>query len=84
MATGATLRASLMALKAQGPARVIVALPVGPPDLAAQLDGLADTVICLSDLSDFGAVGGAYRSFPQVGDAAVRAAVDLFAPRKTG
>jgi putative phosphoribosyl transferase len=84
VATGATLRASLMALNSMAPTRVIVALPVGPANLQAQLGDLADDVVCLSDLRNFGAVGGAYRSFPQVGDATVRAAVDRFAPRKTG
>jgi putative phosphoribosyl transferase len=80
VATGASLRASLAALKAMGPKRVVVALPVGPSDLAGRLADLADDVICLSDLRHFGAVGGAYRSFPQVDDATVRAALTRFAP----
>lgn len=80
VATGATLRAGLTALLASLPERIIVALPVGPADLDARLDGLADSLICLSDLDLFGAVGGAYLSFPQVDDATVRATVDRFAP----
>lgn len=83
VATGATLRACLAVVDAAGPKRVIVALPVGPMDLAARLGPLADTVICLSDLMYFGGVGGAYRSFPQVSDETVRAALERFAPRKT-
>lgn len=81
VATGATLRASLSALSSANPDRIIVALPVGPQDLAEQLDGLVDDIICLSDLRYFGAVGGAYRSFPQTSDDTVRAAVERFAPR---
>ncbi|MBW4706818.1 phosphoribosyltransferase [Roseobacter sp. YSTF-M11] len=81
VATGATLRASLAAVQTAEPKRVIVALPVGPQDLAEQLHDLADDIICLSDLRYFGAVGGAYRSFPQTTDAEVRAAIDHFAPR---
>ena len=80
VATGATLRASLAALRGEEPARIIVALPIGPTSLERDLDGLVDTVICLSDLQFFGAVGGAYRSFPQVDDATVRQTVDRFAP----
>ncbi len=81
VATGATLRAALMALQDASPTRIIVALPVGPSDLDNTLDGLADSVICLSDLRNFGAVGGAYRAFPQVDDATVRSIIDRFSPR---
>ncbi len=84
VATGATLRASLRALKATGPGRVIVALPVGPSDLKARLRGLADLVICLSDIRFFRGVGGAYRSFPQVDDAEVRGTLSRFAPKPAG
>ncbi|WP_211605509.1 phosphoribosyltransferase [Jannaschia faecimaris] len=84
VATGATLQASLTALKARKPGRVIVAIPVGPHDIADRLHSLADQVICLSDLTYFGAVGGAYVSFPQVDDATVRAAFDRFAPPRAG
>lgn len=84
VATGATLRAALSALQAHDPGRVVVALPVGPPDLGARLDGVADSVICLSELKRFGAVGGAYRAFPQVDDATVRSLVDRFAPHSAG
>lgn len=76
VATGATLRASLAALKARDPARLIVALPVGPRDLADRIGGLADTIICLRDLGPLGAVGGAYRAFPQVDDDTVRATIE--------
>lgn len=84
VATGATLRASLTALKAMQPGRIVVALPVGPADLDARLIGHADAVICLSDLHHFGAVGGAYKSFPPVDDATVRAAIDRFPPEQSG
>lgn len=80
VATGATLRASLSALASAKPKRIIVALPVGPKDLAEQLQGVADEIICLSDLRYFGAVGGAYRSFPQTSDEAVRTVIKRYAP----
>lgn len=82
VATGATLRASLKAVQATNPAHVIVALPVGPANLTTMLDDLADVVICLGDIRHFGAVGGAYRSFPQVSDETVRTAIDRFAPER--
>lgn len=81
VATGATLRAALTVLQNAEAARVIVALPVGPADLIRRLNGLADTVVCLSDLLFFGAVGGAYRSFPQVDDDTVRETLHRYAPR---
>ena len=84
VATGATLKASLTALKERQPHSIIVAMPVGPDDLASALSGLADTVICLRDLGPIGAVGGAYRRFTQVDDATVRTIVDRFAPEAPG
>ena len=73
VATGATLQASLKVLHAKQPKSVIVALPVGPPDLPIRLRGLVDQVICLRGLGTLGAVGGAYHRFDQVNDATVRA-----------
>lgn len=72
MATGATMRAALAALRAEGAARVLVALPVAAPDSLATLVGLADAVICLQSPDHFEAVGAHYASFPQVSDAEVR------------
>ncbi len=80
VATGATLLASLTALKARDPARIIVALPVGPSDFRERLGGLADQVVCLRDLYPIGAVGGAYRQFSQVDDDTVRDLLDRHNP----
>jgi putative phosphoribosyl transferase len=84
VATGATLLASLKALRKEGPKAIIVAMPVGPSDLAQMLAGLADEVFCLSDLRHFGAVGGAYRMFPQVDDDTVGATLARYAPTAKG
>lgn len=73
VATGATLRAALTALRALGPARVVVAVPVGPPAVVAALGALADEVICLETPPHFRAVGAHYADFPQVSDAEVQA-----------
>ncbi len=71
IATGATMRASLKYVRAQGPAKVILAVPVSPPDTLAQLSALVDDVICLQAPRLFFAVGAHYRDFDQVSDTTV-------------
>ncbi|MBI1220585.1 MAG: phosphoribosyltransferase [Rhodobacteraceae bacterium] len=73
IATGATMKAALRGLAHRGPARVVLAVPVAPPDVVEDLRALADDVVCLRIPADFGAVGEYYRSFPQVSDAEVQA-----------
>ena len=68
IATGATVRVALRAVRRQGPARLILAVPVAP---AAELDtlrDLVDEVICLHAPDAFGAVGAWYADFTQVAD----------------
>lgn len=76
VATGATLRAGLTALRALSPARVptrvVVAVPVAPPDACRALQQQADEVVCLLTPSDFMAVGQFYRDFQQTTDEEVR------------
>ena len=67
-ATGATLRAALPVLRQRGAGRLIVALPVAPADVLAELRRLADEVICLHTPSPFHAVGAHYAVFDQVSD----------------
>jgi len=71
IATGATVRAALLGLRAHRPARVIVAVPVAPPDVVDELRGLVDTVICPHSPNPFWSVGAHYRDFRQVGDSEV-------------
>lgn len=78
IATGATLRAGLQALRALSPARVVVAVPVAPPDTARALAREVDEVVCLVCLHtppDFMAVGQFYRDFAQTTDDEVREAL---------
>lgn len=75
VATGATLRASLTALRRANPKRIIVALPTAPSDILPSLAELADEVICLDRPRTFHAVGAAYASFPQTNDTEVIAAL---------
>ncbi|MGY1607446.1 phosphoribosyltransferase [Geodermatophilus sp. SYSU D00700] len=73
LATGATMRAALAAVRGAGAAAVVVAVPVGPPALCAELE--ADEVVCLVTPQPFGAVGRWYDDFGQTTDDEVRAAL---------
>ncbi|MBU5421531.1 phosphoribosyltransferase [Cellulomonas hominis] len=71
-ATGSTVRAAIAALRRRGVARVVVALPVCPPDTAAALAREADELVCLRVPARFEAVGLEYASFAPPSDAEVR------------
>ena len=73
IATGATVRAALIALRARGPARILLAVPVAPPDTLADLGALADEMICLHTPDPFRAVSLHYRHFDQTDDETVAA-----------
>ena len=68
LATGATMKAALIALKRWGAARVIVAVPVAPASEIPALRELAHEVICLVADPHFRGVGGAYADFHQLSD----------------
>lgn len=71
VATGATLEASLRLVRALGAAKVIAAVPVGPPETIGRLAGVADAVVCPLQPKRFMAVGGWYQRFDQVPDSEV-------------
>jgi putative phosphoribosyl transferase len=68
LATGATLRAAMAAIRQRRPAQVVVAVPVGAPESAARLRAIADDVVCLEQPPDFRAVSLAYRDFTATSD----------------
>ncbi|NOK18606.1 phosphoribosyltransferase [Corallococcus carmarthensis] len=72
LATGSTMRAALRALRQQGPARIVVGVPVGAPETCASLQGEADAVVCLYTPEPFFAVGQWYEDFTQTTDDEVR------------
>jgi predicted phosphoribosyltransferase len=72
LATGATMRAAVAALRQMNPARIVVAAPVGCAEVAADLSSLADEVICPLTPEPFRAVGLWYADFSQVTDEKVR------------
>lgn len=71
IATGATMVAALRAVRALGPAHLVAAVPVAPPEGVARLAREADEVVCLTTPFTFHAVGQFYDDFRQVDDAEV-------------
>jgi len=72
LATGATMRAAVKALRQSGAAKIVVAVPVGPPDTCRAIEEEADETICLSTPAFFQAVGQYYEDFSQTSDEDVR------------
>ena len=72
LATGATMRAAVKALRQSGAAKIVVAVPVGPPETCHELEERADETICLSTPEFFQAVGQYYEDFSQTSDEDVR------------
>lgn len=68
LATGATMQAAILAMRAMRAGVIVVAVPVAPPDTLAHLEVLADRVLCLETPEPFEAVGRWYRDFPQLSD----------------
>ncbi|MFF3678078.1 phosphoribosyltransferase family protein [Streptomyces sp. NPDC002120] len=68
IATGSTAAAACEVVRAQGAARVVLAVPVAPPDAVARLRTAADEVVCLSAPHAFRAVGEWYEDFSQTPD----------------
>ena len=74
LATGSTMFAAVRALRALEAKRIVVAVPVAPPETCERLRKEVDELVCLSTPSDFYAVGQWYDAFGQVEDGRV---VDL-------
>lgn len=73
IATGYTIRAAITWLKTLNPAKIVVAVPVAPPDTVAEIAGDVDEIICPLRPSFFMAVGQHYRDFGQTSDEEVLA-----------
>jgi putative phosphoribosyl transferase len=78
VATGATTRAALRAVRRQNPARLILAVPVAPTDTLLALHGEADEIVCLEDYKSFMAIGVYYSDFGQLSDEEVTAILARF------
>jgi predicted phosphoribosyltransferase len=76
MATGSTMRAAVEALRTMQPARIVIAVPVGAPEVVDQLSAIADEVVCLLTPRNLVAVGAWYRHFGQTTEMEVRRLLD--------
>jgi putative phosphoribosyl transferase len=76
IATGATMRVALRAVRRRNPAHLVLAVPVAPPETLAEFRKEADETICLEAPDMLGAIGLYYRNFHQMSDAEV---IDLLA-----
>ena len=72
LATGATMRAAVAALRKQQPARIVVAVPTAPPETCEELRTEADDVVCATTPQPFQSVGLWYEDFSQTTDDEVR------------
>jgi putative phosphoribosyl transferase len=75
LATGATMRAAVVAVRRSGPETVTVAVPIGSPSACEALRASVDDLVCLAAPRWFRAVGQAYADFAPTSDDEVRAAL---------
>lgn len=68
IATGATTQAAVAYLKSKKAKKIILAIPVAPPEVVEKLKPMVDKIICLDQPEFFAAVGQFYREFEQVTD----------------
>lgn len=72
LATGSTMRAAVAVARKQSPARIVVAVPVGPPETCAALAAEVDELVCPERPMMFRAVGQWYKEFNQTSDEEVQ------------
>lgn len=68
LATGSTMQVAIKAIKDKNPKRIVVAVPVAPPDTCQTISEMVDELICLRQPSPFHAVGLWYADFDQTTD----------------
>lgn len=76
VATGATMRVAIKALRDLSPRKLVVAVPVAPPDTCEVLEGEVDELVCPFRPSPFRAIGLWYDDFPQLDDEEVKRLLD--------
>ncbi len=84
IATGATTKAALRAIRMRKPKRLLLAVPVAPTDTLREMRGEADEVVCLEDYQYFGAVGAYYNDFRQTTDEEVIDTLERYQPEPKG
>jgi putative phosphoribosyl transferase len=71
IATGATVRAAIDALRQAEPTHLVLAVPAAPPEVVTGLQAEVDELVCLESPPLFGAISRFYLSFPQLDDTEV-------------
>jgi len=66
------MKAAVQAVRAHGPSRIVVAVPVGSPETCREFATIADEIVCARTPEHFTAVGQWYRQFSQTTDEEVR------------
>ena len=79
LATGSTMRAAVRAVRQAGPARIVVAVPVGAAETCRSLRHEADEVVCVNAPEEFHAVSLWYDEFSQTTDQEVRSLLEAVA-----
>ena len=82
LATGATMLAAIAALRKKEPAKIVVAVPVCPPETLQEVQRVADETITLFAPDWFRGVGQFYEDFAQISDEEVRVLLARAAERK--
>ena len=84
LATGSTMRAAAAALRKQGPARIVVAVPVSSPETCDEFRSEVDDIVCAATPRPFRGVGQWYDDFSQTTDEEVRELLARAAARTPG
>lgn len=82
IATGSTVQAALKAVRLARPRRIVLAVPVAPPETIEALGEQVDEVVCLMTPGWFGAISRFYLDFHQIGDDEVVDYLAAVAPEK--
>jgi putative phosphoribosyl transferase len=80
LATGSTMRAAVEALREEGAARVVVGVPIAPPETCDAFRDIVDDIVCARTPEPFYAVGLWYEDFSQTSDDEVRELLERAAP----
>jgi putative phosphoribosyl transferase len=82
LATGSTMRAAAAALRKQGPARIVVAVPVSSPETCNEFRSEVDEIVCAVTPEPFRGVGLWYEDFSQTTDEEVRELLEKQPPQR--
>lgn len=82
LATGSSMRAAVEALRGQGPARIVIAVPVSAPETCEELRREVDEIVCAATPQPFRGVGLWYEDFSQTTDGEVRELLQRANPKR--